>query len=66
MIIPFCDGALEIGAYLAQNEDFRRRLALLEVLGIPYYDALKKQGLIFGGEIDEKILEILKEKESDA
>jgi len=63
MKISFCSSELDIGAYLASNEDFRRRLALLEVLGLPYYHALKKQGLIHGGEIDCQILKILEEEE---
>ena len=54
--IGFCDEIIEIGSYLylREKESIGLILAQLEVLGIPYLDALIKQGVSLP--IDQEIL----------
>jgi hypothetical protein len=57
--IPFCNKMLEISCALAVHGEYRIILAQLEILGIPYLDALEKQGIFL--EHKEKIRELLLE-----
>lgn len=45
MELGFCGETIEISAYYAYNDQFRHTVALLEVLGLPYLESLKRQNI---------------------
>ena len=57
--VPFCNGVIEVPMCQAVHGEFRILLAQLEVLGIPYLDALEKQGIFI--EHKEEIRKLLLE-----
>ena len=57
--IPFCNGKLEVGT---GTLEYRIILAQLEILGIPYLDALEKQNVLL--EHKEEIRKLLIESQS--
>lgn len=43
--LPFRNSSIRVGHYTALDKEFRAQLALLEVLGLPYLNALEKQNI---------------------
>jgi len=61
--IPFRGKTIEVGAYVSVQGDFRIQLALLEVLGLPYLEALDRQNVHM--DVDGQIRKILEEEEKN-
>jgi hypothetical protein len=57
--LPFKDSKIKVGHYIALDKEFRARLALLEVLGLSYLDALEKQNINI--DINGQLRKILEE-----
>lgn len=57
--IPFCNGTLEVKCGTSIQGEYRILLAQLEVLGIPYLDALEKHSILLDHK--EEIRKLLQE-----
>jgi len=58
---PFCKGEIEFDFGDDHPEEhFKLMLAQLEILGVPYLDALKKQGFAFDEKTEERMRHLLR------
>ena len=60
--IPFCGTTIDVGEIVCKKEEFLILVAQIEILGIPYLDALLEKGIYI--DINGQMRKILKERDN--